>query len=320
MAEGSAKARSVSINPITDPVQHSEGPFWHTNTQELYFVDTFNGTLCRWSYKDKKTQSYHLENHDSVGVIIPIKDKKDYFLVAADRNVYNLYWPSDDNENEAKLEHLITVDESKPKNQFNDGKADSKGRLWLGTLTRNGDLSVAPEGGSLYKISGFGDSLMAEEMERSLSISNGLDWCPEYKKLYHIDSQTRKIVAYDFDEQSGQIQNKKIIFDMADHPNLEGIPDGMTADGSGNLWIALFGGSAIIKIDPNKSILLETIEMPVKYCTSVCFGGPDSANLFVTTSRLKLNEKEVSETPNAGSVFAISYLGVKGRIVHEAII
>ncbi|CAH2015976.1 unnamed protein product, partial [Acanthoscelides obtectus] len=197
-------------------------------------------------------------NHDSVGVIIPIKDKKDYFLVAADRNVYNLYWPSDDNENEAKLEHLITVDER------------------------------------------FGDSLMAEEMERSLSISNGLDWCPEYKKLYHIDSQTRKIVAYDFDEQSGQIQNKKIIFDMADHPNLEGIPDGMTADGSGNLWIALFGGSA--------------------YCTSVCFGGPDSANLFVTTSRLKLNEKEVSETPNAGSVFAISYLGVKGRIVHEAII
>nr|CAI5863686.1 unnamed protein product [Callosobruchus analis] len=282
----SSKARSFTIDQVTDPIQHAEGPFWHDETQELYFVDTFKSTVHRWSYSDKKTQSYHLENHRSVGVIIPIKDKEDQFIVAADRDIYKLYWPSSGNNTETHLEHLATVDKDKPANQFNDGKADSKGRLWLGTLTRNEDLSVAPEGGSLYLISGPNNIV---KKESSLSISNGLDWDNEEKKLYHIDSETRKVAQYDFNKERGDIN----------HPSLEGIPDGMVADENGNLWIALHGGSA--------------------YCTSVVFGGTDLATLFVTTSRLKLNEKELSQSPSAGSVFAVTGLGVKGRKLNDAV-
>nr|CAH7717324.1 unnamed protein product [Callosobruchus chinensis] len=312
----SSKVRSFTIDKVTDPIQHAEGPFWHGKTQELYFVDTFKGTIYRWSYKDRKTQSYHLENHNSVGVIIPIKDKEDQFIVAADRDIYKLHWPLSGNDTKAELEHLATVDKDKHANQFNDGKADSNGRLWLGTLTRNEDLSVAPKGGSLYLISG---PKHIHEKEISLSISNGLDWCNEEKTLYHIDSETRKVTQYHFNKETGHIQNKKIIFDLRDHPSLEGIPDGMVADEEGNLWIALYGGSAIIKIDPNTGDLLETIKMPVKYCTSLVFGGTDLATLFVTTSRLKLKEEELSQSPSAGSVFAISNLGVKGKILHEAV-
>ncbi|VEN60392.1 unnamed protein product [Callosobruchus maculatus] len=312
-----SKARSFTIDQVTDPIQHAEGPFWHAETEELYFVDTFKSTVYRWSYKNKKTQSYHLENHKSVGVIIPIKNKKDQFIVAADRDICKLYWPASDNNTEAKLEHLASVDKDKPANQFNDGKADSNGRLWLGTLTRNKDLSVAPEGGSLYSISGPKD---IHEKAKPLSISNGLDWSNDENKLYHIDSETRKVAEYDFNKETGDIHNKKIIFDLRDHPSLEGIPDGMVADEDGNLWVALHGGSAIIKIDPNTGNLLETIKMPAKYCTSLVFGGTDLATIFVTTSRLKVNEKELSQTPSAGSVFAITNLGVKGRKLHEAVI
>lgn len=40
------------------------------------------------------------------------------------------------------------------------------------------------------------------------------------------------------------LANKRIAFDM-NKTNLIGVPDGMTVDADGNLWIALFGGNQV---------------------------------------------------------------------------
>ena len=41
--------------------------------------------------------------------------------------------------------------------------------------------------------------------------------------------------------------NKRSIFDLKEN-KLNGLPDGMTIDADGNLWVALFSGSAVRKI------------------------------------------------------------------------
>lgn len=78
-----------------------------------------------------KTIYIALDNHNSIGVIIPVKNSTDHYIVGADRDLYTFRW-LEDNLRATKLAALHQVDKNKPKNQFNDGKADIKGRLWIG--------------------------------------------------------------------------------------------------------------------------------------------------------------------------------------------
>lgn len=68
----------------------------------------------------------------------------------------------------------------------------------------------------------------------------------------------------------------------------------------------------VIKINPTTGKLLEIVEMPATYVTSVAFGGPDFDVLYVTTSKLKLKNSDLIEEPLAGSVFAVYGLGGQG--------
>lgn len=55
--------------------------------------------------------------------------------------------------------------------------------------------------------------------------------------------------------------NRKVVFNL-DHHNIPGVPDGMTIDTDGNLWVAVFDGARILHINPNTSELLQTIKFP----------------------------------------------------------
>ncbi|CAH1106228.1 unnamed protein product [Psylliodes chrysocephalus] len=299
------------IRSITPPVQHGEGPVWHSETSTFYWVDTFKSTVYRLP-QDGAIQSYKLEGRDSVGFILPIKGKNDTFLVFADRVVYKLHWPFE-KKKKINLQKIMSVEDDKPLNQFNDGKVDAKGRVWGGTLSRNrSDLSVSNHGGSFYLFDSTFTSI--KEKITKTSISNGLAWCSDSTKFYYIDSQTRYVQEYTFKLETGNITNRKIVFDLKQHPELSGIPDGMTIDANDNLWIALFGGSHIIRVDPRTKKILMKIKMPATYITSVVFGGPNLDILYATTSRLKFEAapEKLEKEPLAGSVFAITNLGVKG--------
>lgn len=66
-------------------------------------------------------------------------------------------------------------------------------------------------------------------------------------------------------------------------------------------------------MDPLSGNLVRTIMMPVQEVTSVAFGGPNLDTLYVTTARQKLSQKELESQPLAGSVFAVTGLGISGR-------
>lgn len=126
----------------------------------------------------------------------------------------------------------------------------------------------------------------------------------------------------------GVVANCKNIFTLK-RADIPGGPDGMTIDTDGNLWIAIFGGDRIIKIDPRKpETLLESIKLPahqvnnsdvcsscVKYnifqVTSAAWGGPDLDQLYVTTAKLTTDGIEYPP-PDHGATYVITGTGSKG--------
>ncbi|XP_031334356.1 regucalcin-like isoform X2 [Photinus pyralis] len=307
-------SHKFSIVPVTSPVQHGEGPIWDGKTQSLYYVDTFKATLLKWKSLENKTV-YHQFDGDSIGFVIPVRYNRNTFIVCRDRYIDILNWNGLHN-NTGVLRHMTYVDHSWANNQFNDGKVDANGRLWAGTLTRNKDLSVSSGGGSLYMIHG-GCGLTVEKKLSPISISNGIAWSKDNRKMFYIDSETRRIDGYDFNLITGSIGYQRTVLDLANYPEIKGIPDGMTIDTDDNLWVAIYGGKLILQVNSTSGEIQQRITMPATYVTSVAFGGDNLDILYATTSRLKLTPEEILQEPLAGSVFAIHNLGVRGHSAHH---
>ncbi len=176
--------------------------------------------------------------------------------------------------------------------RFNDGKAGPDGLFYLGTIERGGNAV-------LYRLEGGKLTRMVENAR----VSNGLDFSADGKTVYYIDTPTRKIEAFDFPS----FTNRRTVFAFDD--NIVGNPDGMCMDADGMLWTALWGGHAVVQIDPKKGKLLQKIELPASYISCPTFVGKDLSLLAVTSAK---HDKELSEEPNAGSTFLLD-VGVKGR-------
>ena len=122
-----------------------------------------------------------------------------------------------------------------------------------------------------------------------------------YKRQY-IDSPTYRIAAFDYDIETETISNKRTVIAFTKE---QGMPDGMTIDTDGNLWVAMWGGWSILCCNPYTGEIIDRINIPVSNVTSCTFGGRDMSTLYITTARAELSEKEKKEQPLAGGIFAV---------------
>jgi sugar lactone lactonase YvrE len=148
----------------------------------------------------------------------------------------------------------------------------------------------------------------------NVMVSNGLGWSPDNKTMYYIDSPTRKVVAFDYNLGSGEISNKLVVVDFAG--NELGNPDGMAVDAEGMLWIAHWGGAAVSRWNPSTKKRLEIIQLPAEHTSSCCFGGRNLDELYVTSAREGLDERELKHHPESGGIFRIK-TGVRGMPANQ---
>ena len=97
-------------------------------------------------------------------------------------------------------------------NRFNDGKCDPTGRLWVGTMGEEPENGhVARNKGGLFSID---SSQKFKKHLSNISISNGLAWSSDLKKMYYIDSLKVTIDEYEVDLKHGSlcIYNTEIKF------------------------------------------------------------------------------------------------------------
>jgi sugar lactone lactonase YvrE len=176
--------------------------------------------------------------------------------------------------------------------RINDGKCDARGRLWTGTLSRIRQLGA----GSLYRIDPDGQT---HRMLAGVTMGNGLGWSPAADRMYYVDSTTRQVDVFDFDADAGTIFDRRALVRI--DPRL-GMPDGLAVDSTGGVWIALFRGGVVHRYSPAGE-LDAVVDVPVSTPTSVAFGGPELADLFITTARHRLGPAALAREPLAGRLF-----------------
>ncbi len=184
-------------------------------------------------------------------------------------------------------------------NRMNEGKPDPAGRLWFGSMSKTREPGQA----ALYRFDDGGLTRI-----RTITTGNGTDWDVDRGRMYHVDSPTQRIDVFDYDVESGEVDNVRT---WATIDSGDGLPDGLTIDSEGCVWLALFLGGAVRRFDPDGNVMCD-IAMPTPFVTCPAFGGDDLSTLFVTSSQHRIPPEERAANPLAGALFTID-AGVKGR-------
>jgi sugar lactone lactonase YvrE len=158
-----------------------------------------------------------------------------------------------------------------PAVRSNDGACDAAGRFWIGTMA----LDQRPGAGALYRYDGSLEQVLDE-----VTLSNGIGWTRDDTRMYYIDSPEQRVDLFDFELASGRVDDRRPFVSIDEN---DGIPDGLTVDDEGGVWVALYGGSCIHRYDESGH-LDAVLEVPAENVTSCCFGGDDGRSLFVTTA------------------------------------
>lgn len=159
--------------------------------------------------------------------------------------------------------------------QANDCTADSRGRLISATFYYSPGTDY--ELGVLFSVSTNGE---ARPLDEGFHLANGIALSPDERTLYVTDSAERRIYAYDYDPQSGQARNRRVLIQV---PVGEGIPDGLAVDSEGRLWSAQWYGGCVAGYDPGGEPFAR-LPVPAKQVSSVTFGGDDLTDLYITTA------------------------------------
>lgn len=270
-----------------------EGPAWDGDRNQLLWVDILgepggSGGVVRLAEFDGDhltvTAEYAVGEH--VGVAVPALGGG--WLLAAGKGFAHL-------AETGTVTTLAAPEAANPVGtRMNDGACDPQGRFWAGSLA----YDETPGAGSLYRLDHDGRVTV---VLRGLTIPNGLGWSPDGQTMYVTDSAPGTVTAYRFEAETGEISEPRPLISLSAEA---GVPDGLSVDVDGNLWIAVWGGAEVRRYAPDGS-LSATIAMPVSQPSSCCFGGPDRDVLFITSARVGLSEADLAAEPAAGAVFAM---------------
>ncbi|XP_055641439.1 regucalcin-like [Toxorhynchites rutilus septentrionalis] len=291
-----------------------EGPHWDIKRQSLYYVSLLEATIHRFDYNKKRVFSAKVEGCSFASFIVPVKGGRDEFVIGDGHRLVLITW--DGTSTKARLIKIIAQLGTEERDQrWNDGKVDSRGRLFAGTMideSKGNPFEVNV--GNFYRYDAGKGGLVRQFND--VFISNGIAWNDQTKKIYYADSGAYDIKEFDVDD-NGNLNNGKVWYDFKEKGRKPiHFPDGMTIDAEGNLYVAIFYGAKVLKINSRGEIDTE-INVPAKQVTSVAFGGPRLDELYVTTAKRQFTDPT---TGSAGATFKVTNLGVTGTPMNELVL
>ena len=275
----------MKAEQVTEPcAEHGEGPVWSPSWGGLRWVDTFVGGMFALADDGTVTQR-HLGT-----VLAALRPRAGGGMVVALEREFAL---ADGADTELRPLGELWAD---PEVRFNDGGCDPQGRFYCGSMAYDNSDGA----GSVYRLDPDGTTHV---VVRGVTVSNGIAWSPDGGAAYYIDTPTHRVDIFDHDPVRGLSGRRPLVYlDEA-----AGIPDGLTVDADGHVWVAMYGGSAVHRYTPDGK-LDGVIDMPVRQVTACTFGGTRLDQLFITTSRIGLG---ADAEPQAGATFRAD-VGVTG--------
>lgn len=268
-----------------------ESPIWDEKNHRLYWADITKGFVYTFDPVNGVHNSYNIGGPMGgmtlceQGGLILAKSEKLYFFDPITGNI----------------ELIKDFGKDHPEHFLNDGKCDPFGRFWIGSY----HSEIEKNTGILYSLE---QDLSVKKRLENIILSNGLVWSLDHEKFYYIDSLTKSIYVFDYDMDSGDIFNQKVL------KKIEGeieLPDGMTIDTEGFLWVAIFNSGKVQRVDPYSGETVFEVLIPgAKQVTSCTFGGNDFDELYITTAKelggpYGIPPDELGLQNNAGGLFKI---------------
>src|SRR6516225_2208378 len=106
----------------------------------------------------------------------------------------------------AALDRIIDPESGGAVNILNDGRCDSRGRFWVGSMSK----TMERASGRLYRLErGYLDAV-----DRNIWVANGVCWSPDDKKMFFADSHVRTIFVYEFDVDRGTLGARRVFATM----------------------------------------------------------------------------------------------------------
>lgn len=269
-----------------------EGPLWDFNRQQLFFVDIEGRCLYQYDPNREHVRAYSFDRMTTAVSLLA-----DGALLLAQEDRLLRFVPET-----SAIYPLTDLEADEPANRSNDAKVGPDNRYYVGTMARDGKQRV----GSLYQVDAH---WQVEEVLCDCTISNGMAWSADARTFYYIDSPTHEVRAFDFNPDTGALTNERTAVRI---PAEQGVPDGMTIDTEGHLWVAHHGGGCVACYDPRDGSLVRDIKLPAPLVTSCAFGGADLDTLYITTAREGMTEADIQKYPHSGGLFRVR-TGQRGR-------
>jgi gluconolactonase len=184
------------------------------------------------------------------------------------------YW----DERNGRIRDIFTEWDGKPLFGLNDLTTDDDGCIWVGSFgcdINKFDFKTTPPPGSLFRVA---PPDKVTKLWEGIEVTNGLGFSPDRKLLYHSDSTTRAVWAYEV-RPDRSVSERRLFARLPD-----GMPDGLTIDVEGGVWVAVVGGPGELVRFKNDGTVERRIKVPAKTVTSVAFGGPDLGDLYAVTA------------------------------------
>jgi len=297
---------SITIECILQCDNHlGEGPVWDVEEGRLYWLDCTGprfGKKAVWRMDPKTGKVENWDLPKDIGAMA-LREKGGAVAAMCD-GFYFMHFKGD----QIELELIKEVDAEITRTRLNDGKVDRYGRFFAGGMDDKEELRNC----GLWRLD---PDLSVHKVEDGLMCTNGPCWSPDDKTFYIADTFIEEFWAYDYNIANGSLSNKRVHATTKDDA---GVADGSTVDEEGYMWNAQLISGDLVRYAPDGSIE-RRIGMPVNNITSVMFGGDKLDVLYVTSmARVKhpavhdMFAKQLKPQFLAGSVFAVTGLGIKG--------